>query len=76
MKEINLRKLIFLNFPYLLFVWLFDKVAQAVRLSPGTDISAKVLNLGSGFGAAFQPALGGYFGGDSQCSDYPPGCVL
>ena len=57
MKEINLKKLILLNFPYLLFVWLFDKAAQAVRLSPGADISAKVLNLGSGFGAAFQNVL-------------------
>lgn len=57
MKEINLKKLILLNFPYLLFVWLFDKAAQAVRLSPGVDISAKVLNLGNGFGAAFQNFL-------------------
>ena len=49
-----MKKLILLNFPYLLFVWLFDKAAQAVRISPGADISAKVLNLGSGFSAAFQ----------------------
>lgn len=57
MREINLKKLILLNFPYLLFVWLFDKAAQAVRISPGADISAKVLNLGSGFGTAFENFL-------------------
>ena len=32
--------------PYLLFVYLFDKVGQAVRLSPGDDLSAKLLSLG------------------------------
>ena len=31
----NIKKLLILNAPYLLFVYLFDKVGQAVRLSPG-----------------------------------------
>jgi len=43
LKEINVKKLLILNLPYLLFVWLFDKAAQAVRLSPGADLSAKLL---------------------------------
>ena len=30
MKSINLKKLILPNLPYLLFVFLFDKVGQAV----------------------------------------------
>nr|WP_101773796.1 type IV secretory system conjugative DNA transfer family protein [Peptostreptococcus faecalis] len=54
MREINYKKLILPNLPYLLFVWLFDKVSQAVRLAPGADLSAKILNLGSGFSSAFQ----------------------
>ena len=57
MKRINYMKLIIPNIPYALFVYLFDKVAQAVRLSPGMDISAKVINIGQGFTAAFENAL-------------------
>ena len=49
----NLKKLILLNLPYLLFVYPFDKLSQAVRLAPGTDLSAKLLSIGDGFTAAF-----------------------
>ena len=54
MKQVNVKKLLILNLPYLLFVWLFDKAAQAVRLSPGADFSAKILNLGAGFSEALE----------------------
>ena len=37
----EIKKLLILNLPYLLFVWLFDKAGAAVRLSPGADASAK-----------------------------------
>lgn len=50
----NIKKIILPNLPYVLFIWLFDKVGQAFRLAGGTDLSAKVLNLGNGFSAAFQ----------------------
>ena len=53
MKSINLKKLILPNLPYLLFVYLFDKVGQAARLAPGADISGKLLTIGDGFAAAF-----------------------
>ena len=53
MSNINLKKWIIPNIPYLLFVYLFDKVAQAIRLAPGLDASAKLLHLGEGFAAAF-----------------------
>ena len=46
-----------LNAPYLLFVYLFDKIGQAVRLSPGADLSGKVLSLADGFSAAFANPL-------------------
>lgn len=45
----ELKKLLILNAPYLLFVYLFDKIGQAVRLSPGTDLSGKVLSLQTAF---------------------------
>ena len=57
MKQVNVKKLLILNLPYLLFVWLFDKAAQAVRLSPGADFSAKLLNLGAGFSEALETML-------------------
>ena len=57
MKQINYKKLIIPNIPYVFFVYLFDKVGQAVRLAPGADISAKILNITQGFSAAFENAL-------------------
>ena len=53
----ELKKLLILNAPYLLFVYLFDKIGQAVRLSPGADLSGKVLSLADGFSAAFTNPL-------------------
>ena len=53
MNNVNLKKLILPNLP---FVYLFDKVAQAARLAPGADFSAKVLHIGNGFNAAFANA--------------------
>ena len=57
MKRIDYKKLILPNVPYVLFVYLFDKVGQAARLSPGADISEKVLHITQGFSAAFENAL-------------------
>ena len=53
----ELKKLLILNAPYLLFVYLFDKIGQAVRLSPGADLSGKVLSLREGFSMAFANPL-------------------
>lgn len=49
----NMKKLFLLNLPYLLFVYPFDKLAQALRLAPGSDLSGKLLSIGDGFTAAF-----------------------
>ena len=49
----KLKKVLLPNFPYLLFVWLFDKLCQAVRLSPGADASEKLLRIAQGFTEAF-----------------------
>ena len=49
----KLKKVLLPNLPYLLFVWLFDKLCQAVRLSPGADASEKLLRIAQGFTGAF-----------------------
>ena len=48
----NMKNLVLLNLPYLLFVYPFDKLAQAFRLAPGADLSGKLLSIGDGFTAA------------------------
>lgn len=49
----KLKKQLILNLPYLVFVYLFDKLCQGVRLAPGVDASEKLLHIGQGFSAAF-----------------------
>ena len=50
------KKWILPNLPYLFFVYLFDKAAQAFRLAPGADLSGKILYLGKGFATALASA--------------------
>ena len=52
MKD-KIRKYLLPNLPYLFFVYLFDKLCQAVRLAPGPDASEKLLHIGQGFQTAF-----------------------
>ena len=49
----EVKKMLLLNVPYLVFVYLFDKIGQAVRLAPGADLSGGLLPLWDGFTAAF-----------------------
>ena len=49
----NMKKLVLTNLPYLLFAYPFDKLAQAFRLAPGADLSAKLLSIQDGFSMAF-----------------------
>lgn len=49
----KLKKVLLSNLPYLLFVWLFDKLCQAVRLAPGLNASEKLLRIAQGFTGAF-----------------------
>ena len=53
----ELKKMLVLNLPYLLFVYLFAKCGQAYRLAAGADASAKLLHLTSGISAAFANPL-------------------
>ena len=49
----DVKKLVILNLPYLIFVYLFGKCGQAYRLAAGADLSGKLLHLADGFTAAF-----------------------
>lgn len=53
MKQVNIKKLLILNLPYLLIGLYASKLGQAYRLAAGTDASAKLLHIGEGFAAAF-----------------------
>ena len=49
-----LKKQVILHLPYLLFLLVFAKLGEAVRLAPGADASQKLLGLSEGFTLAFQ----------------------
>ena len=50
----TLKKQVILHLPYLLFLLVFAKLGEAVRLAPGADASQKLLGLSEGFSLAFQ----------------------
>uniref|UniRef100_UPI0040285AF0 DUF4368 domain-containing protein n=1 Tax=Faecalibacterium prausnitzii TaxID=853 RepID=UPI0040285AF0 len=50
----TLKKQVILHLPYLLFLLVFAKLGEAVRLAPGADASQKLLGLSEGFALAFQ----------------------
>ena len=78
----ELKKLLVLNLPYLLFVYLFAKCGQAYRLAAGVDASAKLLHLTGGISAATAPTTYSnisisfiFFVDDERTSiDSPPSC--
>lgn len=57
MRQLDLKKLLIPNLPYLLIGLYATKLGEAWRLAPGADASAKLLGLMDGFAAAFQSAL-------------------
>ena len=77
----NMKKVFLLNLPYLLFVYPFDKLAQAFRLAPGADLSGKLLSIADGFTAAlsspwlsFLPSHGPA-DRHSRCGDFSHGSL-
>lgn len=54
MRQVNLKKLVLPNLPYLFVALFATKLGEAIRMTPGTDFSAKVLHIKDGFTAAFQ----------------------
>lgn len=57
MKQINVKRLLLPNLPYVFIALFATKLGQAARLAPGADISQKALHVMEGFAAAFQSAL-------------------
>lgn len=54
MKQVNYKKLILPNLPYV-FIGLFaTKLGLAARLAPGVDFSSKAMNIMDGFSMAFE----------------------
>ena len=53
MKQVNVKKLILPNIPYVFIALLATKVSEAVRLAPGSDASTKLLNIMTGLNTAF-----------------------
>jgi len=54
MKQINIKKAVLLNGPYVLIGLFATKLGQAYRFSVGSDFSEKFLNITDGVTAAFQ----------------------
>ena len=52
MRQVNIKKMIVPNIPYVFFALLFTKIGQAVRYAPGTDIAGKALHILEGFSLA------------------------
>ena len=57
MKQINYKKLILPNIPYVFIALLITKVSEAARLAPGADLSGKLLNIMTGMSTAFQSIM-------------------
>ena len=53
MKQVNVKKLILPNIPYVFIALLATNVSEAVRLAPGSDASTKLLNIMTGLNTAF-----------------------
>ena len=58
MKDI-LKKYVLPNLPYLIFLWFFAKVGEAVRLAPGVDASTKLLGWRMVLLWPFRPSMPG-----------------
>ena len=57
MKQINLKKFVIPNIPYVFIALFATKLGQGWRLAVGGDFSAKVLHLLDGLAAAFRTVL-------------------
>lgn len=56
-KNINFKKLIIPNIPYVLIAYLGTKLGEAARLASGTDFAGKLMHIAEGFNSAFSSVL-------------------
>ena len=64
MRDINIKKLLLLNLPYLFIGLYAGKIGQAWRLAAGDNASVKLLHLAEGFEEAFQSFLPSFYPSD------------
>ena len=57
MKQLNLKKIILPNIPYVFIALLGTKLGEAARLAPGADFSGKTLHIIEGLSQAFQSVV-------------------
>ena len=53
MKQVNWKKLILPNIPYVFIALFATKLGEAIRLAPGSDLSGKIMHFMEGLVAAF-----------------------
>ena len=61
MREINVKKLLLLNLPYLFIGLYAGKIWQAWRLTAGANASEKLLHIAEGFGLALQSQFPSFY---------------
>ena len=57
MRNINLKKIIVPNIPYVVIGIMATKIGQAIRLAPGTDFQGKALHIMEGLTLAFEDIM-------------------
>lgn len=57
MRNINLKKIIVPNIPYVVIGIMSTKIGQAIRLAPGTDFQGKALHIMEGLTYAFEDII-------------------
>ena len=61
MKNVNYKKLILPNIPYVFIALFATKLGQAARFTPGTDFSSKALNFLQGLTLAFENIMPSFY---------------
>ena len=61
MKQVNWKKLILPNIPYVFIALLGTKLGEAIRLAPGSDLSGKLIHLMDGMVAAFATIMPSFY---------------
>lgn len=50
MKQLDIKKLLLQNFPYVFLLWLFDRAGEGWRLAGGADVVEQAMGMVSGLG--------------------------
>lgn len=61
MRNLNLKKIIVPNVPYVVIGIMATKIGQAVRLAPGTDFQGKALHIIEGLTLAFEDIIPSFY---------------